>query len=153
MVSLACPCERTLDAPPDHVPGATAELACGCGRLLDLERFDGAWLLQGELVPERSVPIGGFSLELRLCFDVQRWWFEIQDIALRRTIVHIVFSPGSGVAEVKHSDLKPLRLTGIASAAEARRRWIDWFEAGPRAGRPAVRSFRRTFRSGSTLGG
>jgi len=153
MVPLACPCGRTLDSPPGHVPGASAELACGCGRLLDLERFDGAWLIRGELVPERSVPIGGFSLELRLRFDVQRWWFEIQDIALRRTIVHVVFSPGLGVAEVKHSDLKPLRLTGIASAAEARRRWIDWFEAGPRAGRPAVRSFRRTFPSGPPLGG
>ncbi len=134
--------EPTLE-PQLESAGGTADVTCSCGRVLDLERFGETWLIRGDLVPERSVPVGGFSRELRQQLDAERWWFEIQDMARRRTIVHIVFSPGLGVAEVKPSDLKPLRLTGMTSAAEARRRWIDWFEAGPRAGRPAVRTFRR----------
>lgn len=121
--------------------------------MLELERFDQAWLIRGDLVPERSVPIGGFSLTLRSQPDAQRWRFEIQDMAMRRTNVHIVFSPGLAIAEVKHSDLKPLNLTGVASAVEARRRWIDWFEAGPRAGRPALRIFRRSPVPSPSVGG
>jgi hypothetical protein len=82
------------------------------------------WTIRGELVRQGSVPVEGFSRELRFAADVERYWFEARDPANRRVPVHIVFSPSAGVAEVKHSAAKPLRLTGIKEAAAAQRAWL-----------------------------
>ena len=52
------------------------------------------------LRPEGSVPVSGFSRELRLAPNVERYWFSF---ALRGEIalpVHLVFSPGERVAEI-----------------------------------------------------
>ena len=85
-----------------------------------------------------SVPVAGFSRELRSAPDVERWWFEARDPADRRVPVHIVFSPSTGVAEVKHSAAKALRLTDVTSAADARSAWL----ASISAPRPTGRSHR-----------
>lgn len=101
----------------------TVELVCSCGRRLEVGTGARGLMLLGELVPEGSVPVTGFSRELRRAPDVERYWFEARDASNRRTPVHIVFSPSAGIAEVKHSSAKPLRLTGITRPTEARRAW------------------------------
>ncbi len=92
-----------------------AEERCECG--------------QAPLVPERSVPVAGFSQELRRAEDVQRYRFSF---ALRgdvSTPVHVVFSPSLRRAEVKAGDLKPLEILGVESPCDAQRHWIAWWQA------------------------
>lgn len=82
------------------------------------------------LVPEASVPLAGFSKELRLAADAERYRFPF---ALRGEIpfpVHIVFSPSERRAEIKAGDLKAYRVSGVASPCEAQRRWIVWWRTG-----------------------
>jgi hypothetical protein len=95
------------------------------------------------LQPEKSVPLTGFSRELRLADDVERYWFSF---ALRGDVqmpVHIVFSRSERAAEVKAADLKVYRVSGVSSACEARERWVAWWRMGHR---PA--SFRIPRRTG-----
>jgi hypothetical protein len=104
---------------------ATAEIACSCGRRLDFERaLSGAWAMVGELHPEGSVPVSGFSRELRLAPDAERFWFEFVDVLGRRTLVHIVFSRSRMMAEVKQGDAKPLTVSPITQPTQARRQWL-----------------------------
>ena len=84
------------------------------------------------LEPEKSVPVTGFSRELRLAPDVERFWFSFElrgDVALP---VHVVFSPAQRLAEVKAADLKAYRVDGVGSACEARQRWVEWWRRGRR---------------------
>jgi hypothetical protein len=82
------------------------------------------------------VPISGFSRELRLSNDVQRYRFSF---AMRGEIplpVHLVFSPGERVAEIKAGDLKAYRVEGIDSPCEAQERWLAWWKTTrPRSAR------------------
>jgi hypothetical protein len=130
--SVDCSCGVHLDLSPSeihHDAKQTIELACGrCGRRIEIQEDERGWTKKGELVPEGSVPVAGFSRELRLSPDVERYWFEARDDLQRRTPVHIVFSPSTGIAEVKHSAAKPMRLTGVSTPTEARRLWAKAFE-------------------------
>jgi hypothetical protein len=111
----------------------------------DLEDLQGACDCgQARLVPERSVPVSGFSTELRLAPDVERYWFPF---ALRGEVswpVHVVFSQSLARAEIKAGDLKALKVGGVSSPCEAQRRWIAWW----RSGRPAVPRFAPPRRTG-----
>jgi hypothetical protein len=109
---------------------------------------------EAPLEPEKSVPVTGFSRELRLASDVERFWFSFElrgDVALP---VHIVFSSSQRLAEVKAADLKAYRVNDVSSACEARLRWVEWWRkvhaaAPARAGRsprPALAVPRRTGR-------
>jgi hypothetical protein len=108
----------------------TPEERCECGQV--------------RLVRERSVPISGFSIELRMAEDVERYRFAF---ALRGDFdspVHLVFSPSLGRAEVKTGDLKVLALDAVDSPCEAQRRWIAWWREG--RSRPLFVAPRRTGR-------
>jgi hypothetical protein len=125
--TLSCECGLSIEEPRDPVePGRWVEVVCCCGRRLDLEHASGHWMVRGELVPEGSVPLEGFSRELRLQRDTQRFWFRDLDRAGRRSNVHVVFSPSGRVAEVKRGDVRALKLSNVGSPSEARRRWLEW---------------------------
>ena len=79
--------------------------------------------------PEKSVPVTGFSRELRLADDVERYRFSFAlhgEVALP---VHVVYSPSDQLAEVKAADLKVYRVDGVGSACEARNRWVSWWKS------------------------
>ena len=97
-----------------------------------------------ELVPERSVPVSGFSRELRGAGDVERFRFSFALRGETSMPVHIVFSPALRAAEVKTGDMKALRFADVASAEEARERWIAWWKTG--GGKPLFVGPRRTGR-------
>lgn len=129
---VSCPCGAPVET--DSLPSPArgpVEFECRCGRKLELEASENGWTLKGALVPQGSVPVDGFSRELRRAPDVERYWFEARDDLGRRTPVHVVFSRASRVAEVKHSGAKPLRFEGIEEPTQARRAWIESFERRP----------------------
>lgn len=98
-----------------------------------------------ELVPERSVPVSGFSRELRGAADVERFRFSFALRGGASLPVHVVFSPALASAEVKAGDMKALRIAGVASAEQARERWIAWWNES-RGRRPAFVPPRRSGR-------
>src|SRR5262245_41065869 len=85
---------------------------------------------QSPLVAERSVPVAGFSVELRQADDVQRFRFCFALHGDVPTPVHIVFSPSLRRAGVKAGDLKALAIPGVESPCDAQRHWIAWWQAG-----------------------
>jgi hypothetical protein len=97
----------------------------------------------GALEPEGSVPVSGFSRELRAAEDVERYRFSHGIRGDASMPVHIVFSASLRAAEVKTGDMKVLRFSDVGSAPEARERWIAWCRRG---GRPAFVGPRRTGR-------
>jgi hypothetical protein len=97
-----------------------------------------------QLEREGSVPVSGFSRELRSAPDVERFRFAFALSGEAPSPVHVVYSPSQRVAEVKMGDLKAFRLSEVASVEEARERWVAWwrershrhrFVAPQRAGR------------------
>jgi len=96
------------------------------------------------LEPERSVPVTGFSRELRSAPDVERFRFSFALFGDALRPVHVVFSAAQRTAEIKTGDMKVFRATEVASAEEARQRWVDWWRAGHR--KPAFAAPRRTGR-------
>lgn len=98
----------------------------------EIAHADRCLCVESPLHPEKSVPVTGFSRELRMAVDTQRYWFSF---ALRGDVplpVHLVFSPTEGVAEVKAADLKAYRVVGVSSPCEARERWVAWWKTGRR---------------------
>ncbi len=89
-----------------------------------------------ELVPQRSVPVSGFSRDLRDAPDVQRFRFAFALYGDIPVPVHLVFSASLAAAEVKTGDMKALRLAGVTSAEDARDHWIKWWQAGRRKPSP-----------------
>ncbi len=85
---------------------------------------------QARLEPEGSVPVEGFSRELRASADVQRFRFSFPLRGDAPWPVHLVFSASLGVAEVKAGDLKAYRVEGAASPCEAQARWVAWWGVG-----------------------
>jgi hypothetical protein len=81
---------------------------------------------------ERSVPVSGFSRELRSAEDVERWRFEFALAGAALSPVHVVFSVSLQTAEIKAGDLKAFRIADVESVEEARRRWVEWWRAGRR---------------------
>ncbi len=124
-----CDCGKPLEFEPPAGDGAHEEVTCACGRRHDVERKTSGWSSVAQLTPERSVPIAGFSRELRAAADAQRFWFSFPlrgDVALP---VHILFSPASHTAEVKAGDLKAHHLDEVALPTDARRQWIGWWQS------------------------
>lgn len=97
-----------------------------------------------ELVAEGSVPVSGFSRELRGAEDVERYRFSWSPRGEASMPVHVVFSASRSAAEVKTGDMKALRFSDVSSAEEARDRWIAWWKGA--GGRPAFVGPRRTGR-------
>lgn len=104
---------------------------CACGQAL--------------LEPEGSVPVDGFSRELRETPDVQRFRFSFPLRGDAAWPVHVVFSPSGRTAEIKAGDMKVYRIEGVASACEAQERWIAWWRRG--RAKPAFYAPRRAGRA------
>jgi len=101
------------------------------------------------LQPEKSVPVTGFSRELRLAPDVERYRFSF---ALQGNVplpAHIVFSPAAGAAEIKAADLKAFAVAGVRSACEARQRWIAFWSAGRKGRKRSLAPFGVPRRTGN----
>ncbi len=127
-----CDCGKALEFDRPSGSGAHRELRCACGRRHDVELKATGWSSVAQLTPERSVPIAGFSRELRHAADAERFWFSFPlrgDVALP---VHILFSPASHTAEIKAADLKAHHFEGVALPTDARRQWIRWWQSTQR---------------------
>jgi len=96
------------------------------------------------LIPEGSVPLSGFSRELRASDDAERYRFTYSLQGGPDWPVHVVFSQSAGRAEIKAGDLKVQVLEGVESACQAKRRWIEWWRRGRTAA--AFQAPRRTGR-------
>ena len=124
-----CDCGSALDFGMTAGSEANREVRCACGRLHDAELLAAGWSAVAQLTPEGSVPIAGFSRDLRAAPDAQRFWFSF---ALRGEValpVHIFFSRAGRTAEVKAADLKVHRFDGVDRATDARRQWIGWWQS------------------------
>lgn len=89
------------------------------------------------LEAQRSVPVSGFSSDLRGAPDVERFRFGFAFGGDTLTPVHVVYSPALRTAEVKTGHMKALRIADIGSADEARLRFAAWW----RSGRPRKPAF------------
>jgi hypothetical protein len=124
-----CECGRPVEFRRVAGSGAHREVSCACGRRHDLELGARGWSAVAQLNPEGSVPLSGFSAELRQAPDAERFWFSYPlrgDVALP---VHVVFSRSAGRAEVKAADLKVHAFEHVVFPTEARRRWIVWWRS------------------------
>lgn len=130
-----CACGETLVFPEEGVAGDHREVRCRCGRRHDCELRERRWNAVAQLEPERSVPLSGFSNELRTAFDAERFRFPFALQGGVQFPVHILFSPSRKAAEVKAADLKVYRLEGVESPAQARRLWVAWWQTSRRAPR------------------
>jgi hypothetical protein len=125
----SCLCGRPLTWGVPGAPGNSREITCLCGRKYEVA-FDpsGRANWSEPLTPEARQPLAGFSPELKLRGDCQRYHFS-HSISGHRLPVHILFSPSALEAEVKTGDRKALRFAPVRSPLEARRRWIEWFDS------------------------
>lgn len=137
-----CLCGRRFLSLESSRGGRHREVRCSCGRRAAYAPAADGWSLQAILTPEGSVPLRGFSRELRSEPDVERFWF-LHPIGGATLPVHVVFSPGRRRAEIKAADMKALELDDVASPAEARRMWIEQRETpGEESRASGFRSFR-----------
>ena len=97
------------------------------------------------LVREGSVPVTGFSDELRKSTDVERFRFDFSLRGGPESPVHVMFSASLAAAEVKTGDMKVLRIERVVSVEDARDRWVAWWRSG--VGKPGFVGPRRTGRS------
>lgn len=81
---------------------------------------------------EGSVPLSGFSRELRSAPDAERFRFGFALSGEALSPVHVVFSPSQRTAEVKTGDLKVFRVSEVGSVEEAQERWVAWWRQGSR---------------------
>jgi hypothetical protein len=124
-----CDCSRELELGHAAGRGSQREIACVCGRRHEIEHGRAGWTVGAALTPEGSLPLSGFSRELRQAGDAERYWFSFPlrgEIALP---VHVLFSRASRRAQVKAADLKVFEVEGVTLPTEARRRWIAWWQA------------------------
>ncbi len=129
--SAVCFCGRPLGREAPGRQGERHELRCACGRLYDFEFRGTGWARASDAItPEGRQPLAGFSPELKRSEDCRRYYF-FHSVAGRRMPVHIVFSPSAQRAEVKMGDMKTLEIAPVESVVEARRRWIERFDALP----------------------
>ena len=91
---------------------------------------------------ESSVPVSGFSRELRGAEDSERYRFDFALAGAALAPVHVVFSASLRAAEVKTGDLKAFQVADVDSVEDARRRWVEWWRTGRK--RPLVQPPRRT---------
>jgi hypothetical protein len=145
--SASCLCGRPLSREASGEPGERQECRCACGRLYDFEFPESGWTPASHAItPEARQPLAGFSLELKMIGDCQRYYF-FHTVSGRRLPVHILFSPSAQRAEVKTGDMKALKIAPVRSVVEARRRWIERFDSLPArvGGRPRHASRRGVF--------
>jgi len=128
---FACACGRTHSPEsPAALTGTRAEFACRCGREYDLELREGGWAHSSDpLTPEERQPLTSFSAELKAYDDCQRYYFSHRVTGGIKVPVHLVFSPSAARAEITTGGMKPFRMEEVASAVQARRRWIEWFDS------------------------
>jgi hypothetical protein len=127
-VSLSCACGQRLAVPEEAAGREETDLLCSCGRRLELRREKGAWTIAATLTPERSVPISGFSREIREDPEAQRFFFS-HFIGGAPMPVHIVYSASSRAAEIKAAGMKVTGFSEVVGPLEARRRWVARFES------------------------
>jgi hypothetical protein len=127
MAPLPCACGQIL-AVPEEAVREEMDWICSCGRRLELRREKGAWAIAATLTPERSVPISGFSREIREDPEAQRFFFS-HFIGGAPMPVHIVYSASSRTAEIKAAGMKVTQFTEVDDPLDARRRWVARFES------------------------
>ena len=124
-----CLCGKPLTSDVAGAPGDPREITCRCGRKYEVALDPSGRATWSEpLTPEACQPLAGFSPELKVREDCQRYHFS-HPISGHRLPVHILFSPSAQEAEVKTGDRKALRFAPVHSALQARRRWIEWFDS------------------------
>jgi hypothetical protein len=128
IASVACACGQTLAVPDETAGREETNLLCSCGRRLELRREKGAWAIAASLTPERSVPISGFSREIREDPEAQRFFFS-HSIGGAPMPVHIVYLASSRAAEVKAAGMKVTRFSEVDGPLEARSRWVARFDS------------------------
>ena len=139
-----CECGRPIEFHRVTGSGPHREVPCHCDRVHDLELGAKGWTAVAQLNPEGSVPLSGFSAELRHAPDAERYWFPYAlhgEVALP---VHVLLSRSARRAEVKGADLKVHAIENVELPTEARRRWIAWWRArrsGGHDGRDGRRAF------------
>jgi hypothetical protein len=138
-VISSCLCGKPLTGDALRATGEPREITCPCGRKYELALDRSGRATRSEpLTPEARQPLAGFSLDLKLREDCQRYHLS-NTISGHRLPVHILFSPSAEEAEVKTGDRKPVRFAPVSSALDARRRWIEWFDSRPGRRRTGVR--------------
>jgi hypothetical protein len=123
-----CECGRPVEFKQAAGSGAHREVSCACRRRHDVELGASGWTVVAELTPEQSVPLSGFSTELRHAADAERFWFSYALRGGAALPVHILFSCSAKAAEVRAADLKVFHVDGVRLPTEARRRWIAWWQ-------------------------
>jgi hypothetical protein len=114
------------------LPAEQRDLTCACGRVYELELKESGWALGPHpLTPEARQPLAGFSREIRLREDCQRYYFIHSIWPGHRLPIHLLYSPSAREAEVKFGDAKTFKVMAVGSPGEARRRWIEWFDSRP----------------------
>jgi hypothetical protein len=127
MASLPCACGEILSVPEGSIR-EEMDWICSCGRRLELRREKGAWAIAATLTPERSVPISGFSREIREAPEAQRFFFS-HVIGGAPMPVHIVYSTSSRNAEIKAAGMKVTSFSDVDGPLDARRLWVARFES------------------------
>jgi hypothetical protein len=128
---LRCECGREI-SPSAAGAADHTEYACACGRRHDLVMTEHGWRSVAQLTPERSVPLSGFSRELRDAPDSERYWFRFSVQGEVHLPVHVLISRSAARAEVKSGDQKVFAIAGAVTATEARRLWVAWREENRR---------------------
>ncbi len=123
-----CECGRPVEFRQAAGSGAHREVSCACGSRHDVEYGPTGWVAIARLTPERSLPLSGFSVALRLAPDAERFRFSFPLHGDAELPVHILFSRSQGRAEVKAADLKVFTVDGVGLPTDARRRWISWWQ-------------------------
>ena len=136
-----CECGRAIEFRSVSGSGPHREVACVCGRIHELELGARGWSAVAQLTPERSVPLSGFSRELRHAPDAERYWFSHALHGEVSLPVHVLWSRSARRAEVKAADLKVFAIEGVDSPTEARRRWIAWWRRPKAEASDAGRGF------------
>jgi hypothetical protein len=142
LIPVSCECGKRLTPDALGAPGNPRELTCGCGRKYELELGESGWAPRADpLTPEAQQPLAGFSRDLKLREDCERYFFS-RPISGHRLPVHILFSPSAQEAEVKTGDRKAFWIAPVSSPLDARRQWVTWFDSLPGRGDWLRRSHR-----------
>jgi hypothetical protein len=96
-------------------------------------RLSQGWSCLAELNPEGSLPLSGFSVELRRAPDAERFWFRHSVHGEVPLPVHVLVSRSAARAEVKSGAQKVFAIDRAVTPTEARRLWIEWWRRRPEA--------------------
>ena len=102
-----CECGRDLEFQRAAGHGPHREIGCECGRRHEIEYGAAGWSAVAQLNPERSLPLSGFSRELRQSDDAERFWFSFPLHGEVSLPVHVLFSRSGRKARLKLPWTKP----------------------------------------------